>query len=68
MKGLLYLGRIIKSYRGYSLSREKQKIVRQSINPKSLCDRCLEDYRHQTKEGDLLCSKCYVEHGNELNK
>jgi len=68
MKGLMYLGKLIKSYRGYSLSREKQKIVRQSINPRSICDCCLENYKHQTKEGNLLCSICYVEYGNELNK
>ena len=68
MKGLIYLGKIIKSYRSYSLSREKQKIVRQHINPNNICDSCLEEYKHQTKEGDLLCSKCYIEYGNKLNK
>ncbi len=68
MKGLIYLGKFIGSYIGNKIPHERQKLIRARINPNKICDWCLGNYKYQTKDGKMLCSKCYVQHGNELSK
>lgn len=43
------------------LPRFIQKWLRKQFNNKSVCDRCLTPYAWQTKEGDMLCDKCFRE-------
>ena len=33
--------------------------IREKINPESICDWCLQDYKYQTKSGAKLCGECY---------
>lgn len=65
MKGLEYLGKIFKSYtKSGSLTRDISKEIRRNINPEKICSRCLNDYQHQTKDGEMLCNQCYEEYKN----
>ena len=43
------------------LTRDEQKKIRKQINPDKLCGLCLNEYRHQTKDGTMLCEVCYQE-------
>jgi len=46
------------------LTREEQKKIRKQLNPHKMCDLCLNDYRHQAKDGTLLCEECHQERKN----
>ena len=65
MKGLTYLGKLISSYIGNKIPHEKQKLIRLEINPDKICDWCLSDYKHQTRDGKMLCYRCYSEYKNK---
>ena len=61
MKGLVYLGSLIRSYTDNEIPRAKQKSIRKKINPLKICELCLSDYKHQTRSGLMLCDKCHKE-------
>lgn len=62
-KGLTLLGSIFKRDKDKTkyLTRDEQKKIRTYINPGRLCDLCLNEYKHQTKAGTLLCEVCLQE-------
>ena len=62
-KGLTMLGSMfsIKKDKPKYLTREEQKRIRASFNKINLCDECLFEYQHQTKDGTMLCDICYQE-------
>jgi hypothetical protein len=68
MKGLKFIGNMLVSSLVKKIPFEKQKEIRKTLNPERICDLCLADYRFQTKDGQTLCSRCFIEYGNELNK
>ncbi len=44
------------------------KHIRKTIkNIEHICDNCLSDRKHQTKDGKMLCDKCMKEYMNEKN-
>lgn len=58
--------KFIKSIKN-GITKEIEMKIREKINPESICDWCLQDYKHQTKNGSKLCGECYnslVEHIN----
>jgi formylmethanofuran dehydrogenase subunit E len=62
MKGLKYIGEMMSSYQKditKPFTKEVERMIRKKINPHKICDICLEDYTHQTKQGDKLCKDCY---------
>jgi hypothetical protein len=65
-KGLGMLGSMFRQDKDAPkfLSREEQKKIRKQLNPHKMCDLCLNDYRHQAKDGTLLCEVCYRERKN----
>lgn len=45
------------------IERTFSKITRKMIkNPKRLCDNCLDEYVHQTVNGNMLCELCHEEY------
>jgi hypothetical protein len=68
MKGLRFIGSMLVSSLVKKVPFEEQKEIRKTLNPERICDLCLADYKFQTKDGQRLCSKCFIEYGNELNK
>jgi rRNA maturation endonuclease Nob1 len=68
MKGLDMLGRVISNTLNVKLSHKRQKEIRRTINPERICDWCLKDYSRQTREGHKLCSRCFIEYGNNIKK
>ena len=43
------------------LTREEQKKIRKQINPDKICGLCLNEYKHQAKDGTMLCEICHQE-------
>ena len=68
MKGLEFLGSVLASSVLKKIPYERQKQIRKTLNPERICDLCLADYKHQTKDGQRLCSRCHLEYGNSLIK
>jgi len=68
MKGLKFIGSMLVSSLVKKIPFAKQKEIRKTLNPERICDLCLADYKYQTKDGQRLCSRCYLEYGNNLIK
>lgn len=41
-----------------TIPRFIQKWIRKQFDNKRVCDRCLQNYKHQTPKGEMLCDEC----------
>lgn len=66
-KGLQMIGSMFRQNKDKPkyLTRDEQMKVRKQINPSTICDLCLNSYKHQTKDGAMLCEVCHQERNKD---
>jgi len=42
--------------------------LRKKINPNKMCSECFNEYKWQTKNGKLLCERCYSIYLKKISK
>lgn len=47
------------TYKGIDMFYILLRFLRKKIDKEKMCDECFSEYKHQTKDGKMLCERCY---------